>query len=104
MLRTLRNIAVAATVSASVAAFGGVGTGPMPAHAASASQYCKAFIAYFNLPNNGAQGACTSFFQSHDRSSASFEYFCKTVFVPEGEFATQGACVSTFNQFGKGGF
>src|SRR5438093_5769052 len=104
MVRTIRNIALAAALSASVAAVGGVVAGPTSAHADSASQLCKQIIASNNLPNNGAHGACTSFFQSHDRSSASFEYFCKTDFVPAGVFATQGACVSTFNRTAKGMF
>ncbi|HEY5821267.1 MAG TPA: hypothetical protein VIT20_04790 [Propionibacteriaceae bacterium] len=41
-------------------------------------------------------GPCTSFFRSHDNNAAATTaYFCKTVFVPEGYFATVGECVSS---------
>lgn len=67
------------------------------AAAPGASQYCAEIIAEEGLPNNGAQGACTSFYESNGISSASNSYFCKIELVPEGAFTNQGECVSTLN-------
>lgn len=73
-----------------------------PASAATASgndtvQYCRSIGSLF--PGD-IFGACVSYYQSHDRSAAATDvYFCKTDFVPNGDFADLGACVSFLNQF-----
>lgn len=81
-------------------AIGVIGTAA-PASAAAggngALQFCRAIAQYY--PGN-ITGPCVSSFRSHDLAGAAAanEYFCKTDFVPAGEFATVGDCVSTLNQ------
>lgn len=60
-------------------------------------QYCRSIAQFY--PGN-ITGPCTSYFQSHDFAgiAASNEFFCKTEFVPMGEFATVGSCVSVLNR------
>lgn len=60
-------------------------------------QYCRSIAAIY--PFN-ITGPCTSYFQSHDFAgvAASNALFCREEYVPAGEFATVGECVSFFNQ------
>ena len=63
----------------------------------SSVQYCRSIASLF--PGN-IFGACVSYYQSHDRSAAATDvYFCKTEFVPDGDFANLGDCVSFLNNF-----
>jgi hypothetical protein len=78
-------------------------TAAAPASAAAAGggndtvQYCRSIAGLF--PGD-IFGPCVSYYQSHDRSAAATDvYFCKTTFVPEGNFANIGDCVSFLNQF-----
>lgn len=60
-------------------------------------QYCQSIESLF--PGN-IFGACVSYYDSHDRSAAATDvYFCKTDFVPNGDFKNLGSCVSFLNQF-----
>jgi hypothetical protein len=68
-----------------------------PAHAAAGGndslQFCRSIAPFFE---GNIIGPCTSYFQSHDRNArATTVYFCRTQFVPSGEFATLGKCVRT---------
>ncbi len=56
-------------------------------------QFCRS-IAHFYDGN--ITGPCTSFFRSHDfNARATTVFFCRTEFVPSGEFRTLGQCVRT---------
>ena len=74
-----------------------VAVAAVPANAASGGnpslQYCRSIAQFY--PGN-ITGPCTSYFQSHDFAgiAASNAFFCRTEFVPAGEFATVGECVS----------
>ncbi len=59
-------------------------------------QYCRSIAQFY--PAN-ITGPCTSYFQSHDFAgvAATNELFCRIEFVPMGEFATVGECVSAMN-------
>ena len=68
-----------------------------PASAAAggneALQFCRSISQFFD---GNITGPCTSFFRSHDfNARATTVFFCRTEFVPSGEFATVGKCVST---------
>jgi hypothetical protein len=60
-------------------------------------QYCQSIAA--DYPFN-ITGPCTSYFQSHDFAgvAATNALFCREEYVPAGEFATVGECVTYFNQ------
>lgn len=60
----------------------------------AALQYCRSIAPYYQ---GNITGPCVSSFQSMGNAAAANVYFCKTEFVPEGEFATVGECVSTLN-------
>ncbi len=58
-----------------------------------ALQYCRSIAHRYD---GNIIGPCTSFFRSHDfNARATTVFFCRTVFVPRGRFATVGKCVST---------
>ena len=59
-------------------------------------QYCRSIAQFYPL---NVIGPCTSYFQSHDFAgvAASNALFCKIEFIPAGEFATVGECVSAMN-------
>jgi hypothetical protein len=61
-------------------------------------QYCRSIAAFY--PGINITGPCTSYFQSHDFAgvAATNALFCRTVFVPIGEFVTVGECVTTLDQ------
>ena len=66
-------------------------------HGSDTVQYCRSIESLF--PGN-IFGPCVSYYNSHDRSAAATDvYFCKTDFVPAGDFANLGSCVSFLNQF-----
>jgi hypothetical protein len=92
--------ALALTGSAAAVTVSAVATaGPASADAGgnSSVQYCRSVASLFP---GLSQGACVSYYQSHDRSAAATDvYFCKTEFVPAGDFANLGSCVSFLNQF-----
>ncbi len=56
-------------------------------------QWCRMISRSFD---GNITGPCTSYFQSHGfRARAATVYFCRTEFVPSGEFGTLGQCVRT---------
>ena len=56
-------------------------------------QFCRSISESY--PGN-IIGPCTSYFRSHNNNAAATTaYFCRTVFVPEGYFASVGNCVSS---------
>ena len=57
----------------------------------AALQYCRSVAQFF--PGN-ITGPCVSSFLSQGSVAAANEYYCKTFFIPAGEFATVGECVS----------
>jgi hypothetical protein len=60
-------------------------------------QYCRSIAGLF--PGD-IFGPCVSYYESHDRSAAATDvYFCTTSFVPAGNFANIGECVSFLNNF-----
>jgi hypothetical protein len=72
----------------------------IPAHADPGGnpslQFCRSIAKYYE---GNIVGPCTSYFQSHNYSAeATAAYFCRQVFVPAGEFATEGECVSTIGK------
>ena len=86
----LAGSAAAVTVAAAVPASADAGGN-------SSVQYCRSIESLF--PGN-IYGACVSYYQSHDRSAAATDvYFCKTEFVPAGDFSNLGSCVSFLNNF-----
>ena len=86
----LAGSAAAVTVAAAVPASADTGGN-------SSVQYCRSIETLF--PGN-IYGACVSYYQSHDRSAAATDvYFCKTEFVPAGDFSNLGSCVSFLNNF-----
>lgn len=98
--RRTAGAAVALALAGSAAAATAVATAaPASADAGGnpSVQYCQSIASLF--PGN-IFGACVSYYQSHDRSAAATDvYFCKTEFVPDGNFANLGSCVSFLNQF-----
>jgi hypothetical protein len=60
----------------------------------AALQYCRSIAQYY--PGN-ITGPCVRFYQSSGNAAATSAYLCKMLFVPLGEFATVGECVSTLN-------
>jgi hypothetical protein len=60
-------------------------------------QYCMSIAADYPF---SITGPCTSYFQSHDFAgvAASNALFCREEYVPAGQFATVGECVTYFNQ------
>ncbi len=71
-----------------------------PANAATGGnqglQFCRSIAQYYE---GNIIGPCTSYFQSHNyRAEATAVYFCRHFFVPHGDFATEGKCVSTIGK------
>ncbi len=90
---------IALALAGSTAAVTVAAAGPASADAGgnSSVQYCRSIESLFP---GLSQGACVSYYQSHDRSAAATDvYFCKTQFVPAGDFSNLGSCVSFLNQF-----
>ena len=96
-----RRTAAAALAMALAGSAAGVVAAAVPARADAGGnpslQYCRSIAQFY--PRN-ITGPCTSYFQSHDFAgiAASNELFCKIEFVPIGEFATVGECVSALNK------
>lgn len=56
-------------------------------------RFCRSIAQFYD---GNITGPCTSYFQSHDfNARATTVFFCRTLFVPSGGFATMGKCVST---------
>jgi hypothetical protein len=122
MIRKIGTLAAAAILAASLGVTGGAGviSGVTHVHAAQGgdagvSQFCqeggRQFVSTFVLPSTApipvSQGACVSFIQSalineHNEKghfgSAIGASLCQTL-----EPNDQGACVTSFNAFFKGG-
>jgi hypothetical protein len=98
-----RRIAGATLALALAGSVAGITAAAAPASAAAGGggndsvQYCRSISGLF--PGD-IFGPCVSYYQSHDRSAAATDvYFCTTTFVPAGNFANIGECVSFLNQF-----
>jgi hypothetical protein len=95
--RRAAGLALALTLAGSAAA---VVAAAVPASADTGGnpslQYCRSIAQFY--PGN-ITGPCTGYLQSHNfaGAAATNEYICKTEFVPIGEFATVGECVSALN-------
>ncbi len=56
-------------------------------------QFCRSIAQFYE---GNIIGPCTSYFRSHDfNARATTVFFCRTEFVPAGEFRTLGQCVRT---------
>jgi hypothetical protein len=93
--RCAAGLAVIVTLAGSATA---VAAAPANADAGgnASLQYCRSFDQFY--PGH-IDGPCTSQFQSHDFAgiAALNAYFCKTSFVPAGQFATVGECVAYYS-------
>jgi hypothetical protein len=97
--RRTASAAIALALAGSAAAVTVAAAGPASADTGGNSSvaYCRSIESLF--PGD-IYGACVSYYQSHDRSAAATDvYFCKTEFVPAGDFSDLGSCVSFLNQF-----